>query len=198
VASFDSELGAVPNAFPLRLIIHRGSNGATKLLQRVFVGADKVTTNSIVTLQESNLHPAFLAQARRISAVHLPLSPEGCALKGAFSAGGIMNAVLTDSFNDQSSNPFLHTYHPDHDNLDAQFKPITKAGVESYDIKRQITLSFTPPDEADFNSRTVGAASMQGIYLENIVLKGSDNQSRTIVTKGSFVLNRISSIDTLQ
>jgi len=198
VASFDSELGAVPNPFPLRLIVHRGSNGVTRLLQRVFVGADKATTNSIVTRQESDLHPAYLSQARRVSAVHLPLTSEGWALKGAFAAGGIMNAVLNDSFNDQASNPFLHTYHPDHDNLDAFFKPISKPGVESYDINRQITLSFTPPDDDDFNSRTVGAANMQGVYLENIVLKGSDSQSRTIVTKGTFVLNRVSSIATLQ
>lgn len=198
VASFDSELGAAPNPFPLRLIVHRGVDGATKLLQRVFVGLDAVTTNGIITLQESKLHPAYLAQARRISAVHLPLSGAGWPLKGSFGAGGIMSAVLTDAFNDQASNPFLHTYHPDHDNLDALYQPIPKPGVESYDINRQITLSFTPADSTDFNSRTVGASSLQGVYLENIVLKGSDNQSRTIVTKGSFVLNRISSIDTLQ
>ena len=32
-----------------------------------------------------------------------------------------MATTVTLSYNDQASNPFLHTYHPDHDNLDATF-----------------------------------------------------------------------------
>lgn len=195
--SFDTELGDVPAPFPLRLIVHQGTNGTTKLLQRVFVGPDALTTNTIITLEEGKLHPGLLSRARRLSAVHLPISSTGWPLQGDFGGVGIMNAVLTDGFDNTASNPFLHAYHPDHDNLDALFTSTARKGAESYDIKRQITLSFTPPG-TDFSSRTVGGSRVQGTYLENIVLKGGDNQTRTIVTKGTFVLNRVSSIATIQ
>lgn len=196
-ATFDTELGDVPSPFPLRLIVHQGSNGVTRLLQHAFVGPDAVTSNSIITLEEGNLHPGLLSKARRITSVHLPLSNTGWVLKGDFAGVGIMNTVLTDGFDNQASNPFVHSYHPDHDNLDALFRPIGKPGVESYDIKRQITLAFTPPGD-DFASLTVGSSSLQGTYLENIVLKGTENQTRTVVTKGTFTLNRVTSIPSIK
>lgn len=196
-ASFDTELGDVPTPFPLRLIVHHAADGSTKLLQRVFIGPSVLDTNTILTLQENKLHPNLLSQARRLSAVHLPLSNTGWVLQGDFGGIGILNAVLTDGFDNSTSNPFLHAYHPDHDNLDALFQSAARKGAESYDIKRQITLSFTPPDD-DFVSRTVGSSKIRGTYLENIVLKGGENQTRTVVTKGTFVLNRVSSIATLQ
>lgn len=196
-ASFDTELGDVPTAFPLRLIIHQDADGKSRLLQRVYLGPDVAGTNMIITLQESKLDPAKLSQARRLSAVHLPLSGSPWLFQGAFGGVGILNAVLTEGFANSASNPFVHAYHPDHDNLDALYQPITKPGAESYDIKRQITLSFTPPGN-DFSSRTVGSSRVQGTYLENIVLKGGNNQTRTVVTKGSFILNRVSSIATIK
>jgi hypothetical protein len=196
-AAFDTELGDVPAPFPLRLIVHQAGDGTTRLLQRVYLGSGLAGTNMIITLQESQLNPDSLSQARRLSAVHLPLSGGPWVLQGAFGGVGTLNTVLTEGFANTASNPFLHAYHPDHDNLDALFQPISKPGAESYDIKRQITLSFTPPG-TDFSSRTAGSSRMQGTYLENIVLKGGNNQTRTVVTKGSFLLNRVSTIATLQ
>ena len=196
-ASFDTELGDVPAPFPLRLIVHHGGNGQTKLLQRVYIGPNANGTNTILTLQENKLDANQLTKARRMSAVHLPLAGAPWNLAGEFGGVGIMNAVLTDGFNNTGSNPFLHAYHPDHDNLDALYQPITKPGTESYDVKRQITLSFTPPGD-DFTSRTMGGSRVRGTYLENIVLKGGNNQTRTVVTKGSFILNRVSGIATIQ
>jgi hypothetical protein len=47
-------------------------------------------------------------------------------------------------FNDHASNPFLRTYHPDHDNLDATFKQELPQGSESYtDLTRETALSVT-------------------------------------------------------
>ncbi len=195
-ASFDSALGSVPTAFPLRLIVHQDASGASRLLRRVFIGPD-ANTNTVLTLQQSVLNPALLAQARRITAVHLPITSAGAwTFTGTFGGTGILNAVLTESFDNAASNPFVHAYHPDHDNLDALYQTLPR-GAESYDVRRQITLSFTPPG-SDFVSRTVGSTRVQGVYLENIVLQGGNNQTRTIVTQGTFVLNRISDIATLQ
>lgn len=195
-ASFDSALGSVPAAFPLRLIVHQDASGVSRLLRRVFIGPD-ANTNTVLTLQQSVLNQGLLAQARRVTAVHLPITTAGqWTFTGTFGGTGILQTGLTNSFDNAASNPFVHAYHPDHDNLDALYQSLPR-GAESYDIQRHITLSFTPPG-TDFVSRTVGGTRVQGVYLENIVLKGGNNQTRTIVTQGTFILNRISDIATLQ
>lgn len=195
-AGFDTALGDVPASFPLRIILHQGSNGVASLLRQVFIGPD-ANTNTIIARQQSALNPSLLAQARRITAVHLPIaSAGGWTMSGTFGGTGIMETVVTEVFDNSSSNPFVHAYHPDHDNKDALYQSLPR-GSESYDVRRQITLSFTPPPD-DFASRTVGSSRVQGVYLENIVLKGGNNQVRTIVTQGTFVLNRISPIASIQ
>ena len=197
-ATFDTALGAVRSPFSLRLIVHQDNGGTNRLLQRVFAGTGVDGTNPILTLQQTNLHSGLLASARRISAVHLPWTTSGGSwqLEGTFGGVGIITAVIKEDFGNHPSNPFLHSYHPDHDNLDALFGTLA-TGQESYDIERQVTLAFTPPGEA-FASRTAGSSLVQGTYLENIVIKGSANQTRTVVTQGIFVLNRVSSISTIQ
>ena len=67
--------------------------------------------------------------------------------------GGTLTATATIAYDDQASNPFLHTYHPDHDNLDAFFQNEQPIGYESYQIMRQFTLVISPPG-SDFASMT--------------------------------------------
>jgi hypothetical protein len=50
------------------------------------------------------------------------------------------------------SNPFVHIYHPDHDNKDERFTPtLLPAGRESPNINRTITLTFTATNPAGFD-----------------------------------------------
>jgi len=198
VTGINTNLGAVPQAFPLRLIVHNdGTN--VKMLQRVFFGND-VNTNSILALNESSLDPAQLGSARRISAIHLPWAATNTPIPmtGQLVPGGTVSntAPINFDYGDQSSNPFLHTYHPDHYNLDASFKNELQVGAESYTIQREITLTITAPNN-DFASLTQVGQSFSGSYQETMMMMGIGGATRTFNTAGTFALTRVSPIAVL-
>lgn len=203
VTNIDTSLGAVAKPFPLRLIVHNPEVGGNAvLLQRVFVGMD-AATNSIIATQEKALNPNFLKQSRRITAPQLPWSQTNrfWPLGGRLSSGTTLAATVTTDYDDAASNPFLHSYHPDHDNLDATFQNELPPGAESYTIRRQITLNVNPPG-SDFDSLISGAQTVGGDYLETITMvglprAGNTNDVRQFQVRGTFILNRISPISTL-
>jgi hypothetical protein len=168
-----------------------------KHLQKVYHGVG-INSNTVLATKESLLIPSKLAEARRISSVHLPTSAGNIPwdFSGTLQQGGSLTVNVPLSYDDQASNPFLHTYHPDHDNLDAQFKATQARGVESYGVIRQITLSFTTP-ENDFNSLTQGSQGLGGNYVEAITFQARGSQTRQYNVLGSFTLKRISDIATL-
>lgn len=195
--SFDTNLGAVPQPFALRLIVHNPTNGNATLLQRVYCGLDS-QTNSIVATSESSLSSSFFSSARRISAPHLPWTADnsGWSFNNNLGRNANMSVSVNLGYNDQASNPFVHTYHPDHDNLDSTFSQVLPQGTESYSIRRNITLKVQAPSD-DFSSLTSGSTTFSGAYLENIIISGlqrsgGTNDSRTFHVEGTFTLNRIS------
>ncbi len=202
VTSVDNSWGAVPSPFNLRLIIHSDTNDVVRLLQRVYNGWDQ-HTNAALTLTEAQLDPTRLASARRISAAHLPWSANNqtWTATGAFQTGRSMTNLVTVNYNDHASNPFVHTYHPDHDNLNALFNGVLPVGVESFGVKREIIFTFTDPP-VEYNSLTSGSTRVEGTYEENISFIGrayvlgnvTTNETRTVSTRGTFNLNRISTI----
>jgi len=196
VTSLNTNLGATSASFPLRLIIHNdGVN--VNLLQHVFYGSD-VNSNTIVSTGQSALDPAQLGTARRISSVQFPWTPNNqpWLFSGQLAPGGALTRTVTVQYDDQASNPFLHTYHPDHDNLDSTFQVEQPIGVESYQIDRLITMQITPPGQ-DFNSLVQFGQTFSGAYAETITLTGIGYATRTFNVAGSFTLNRLSSISTL-
>ena len=196
VSSINTNLGAVASPYPLRLIVHNDGTTA-RLLQRVFVGRN-VNSNLTVATSESALDPAQLGAARRISSTTLPWSAANTpwTFSGQLAEGGILTTTNTLAYDDQSSNPFLHTYHPDHDNLDATFSTELPQGSESYQITRVITLNVTPPGN-DFASLTGANQSLSGSYSESITLGGLGGALRQFNVAGAFSLNRISAIPVL-
>lgn len=199
VTNVNTSLGGTLRPFPLRLIIHNDARGTNVyLFERIYTGLDP-TTNSVIATTQSRLHSGLLAGARRISAPHLPWRSSNSGWKfglGAFAPGGKMTNLVTVEFGDQASNPFLHTYHPDHDNLDAEFQPIEDPGEDSYNVERRIVLEFLPLP-SDFGSLTAAGGQLMGNYNEDIIFKGNGTEQRTIQTAGTFQINRISPIDTL-
>jgi hypothetical protein len=196
VTSINTNLGPVPQAYPLRLILHNTGTNVT-LLQRVHYGI-RYGTNVVIATQESFLDDTNLASARRISATHLPYSENNVpwAFTGQLTQGGTLTTTASVSYDDQRSNPFLHTYHPDHDNLDATFSTQLPQGAESYGISRQITLSINPPAN-DFTSLTTANQTVSGVYQETITLSGVGGAPRNYNVVGTFSLNRISPIPIL-
>ena len=196
VSGVNTNLGATSASFPMRLILHNdGTN--VNLLQRVFYGAD-VNSNIIVSTSESKLDPTQLANARRLTAIQFPWTPTNQMWK--FSGSLLPGATLTTSarvnYDDQAANPFLHTYHPDHDNLDATFQHQQLMGVESYQIDRAITLSITAAGN-DFNSLTQFGQAFSGNYSETVTVTGLNAFQRSYNVAGSFAINRLSPIAVL-
>lgn len=197
VTSTNTALAATRSATEMRLIVHNPTNGPATLFQRLFTGMD-TQTNVVVANSETVLARSSLAEARRISAPHLPFTPAnaGWNFSGPVASGVTLTTSVTNRFDDGMSNPFVHTYHPDHDNLNARFTQTVPQGSESYTVVRDITLQFTPPSD-DFAGRTSVGQSLGGVYGETIRLLGlargdGNTDTRTFEVRGDFTLNRIS------
>ncbi len=195
----NTNLAKVGSVFPLRLILHHRSEASqVSLLQHVYVGQGVNGTNTVIASRESLLDASQLASARRITATHLPFSKTNTpwSTAGTFNPGNVVRFTVALSYKDQTSNPFLHTFHPDHDNLDANFKALQPRGVESYDLTRTLKLTFSPAG-TDFASLTATAQSRSGTYEETMTVGGRGAASRDFRLSGSFTLQLISPIATL-
>jgi len=198
VSSVNSSLGAVPRPFPLRLILHHDADaGEIALLQRVYYGQGSDGQMKLAT-RESALDANKLKDARRITATHLPYSAANppWVATGDLQDGSTVTLAVHLPYDDQAANPFLHTYHPDHDNRNATFDQVLPRGSESYGVVRELSLRFeAPPD--DFQSLTTSGNRLQGIYDESVTLLGAGSESRQFDVRGAFLLNRISDLPTL-
>jgi hypothetical protein len=196
--------GATSVSAPLRLILHHGTRSGlvggvpveipeTQLLQRIYFGLDANST-PMLAKQESQLESTHLDVARRITAVHLPWTEQNNSwvFNGLLDVDGALEATVTTGYNDQASNPFLHTYHPDHDNKNPLFDEIQPRGEESYQIERFITLSPAAVGN-DFESVTRdGNQTLEGDYEEDITIIGKGTESKQYSVKGGFSLTRLS------
>lgn len=197
-AGTNTQLGPVVQPFPLQFILHNDGTQVT-LLQRVFYGLG-TRSNVVVATSERALDPAHRDTARRMSTATLPWSPTNTTwtLSGQLAPGGSLTGTIPLAYDDQASNPFLHTYHPDHDNLDQDPNQPHQLprGAESYDISRQITLTIAPPNN-DFASLAQAGQTFSGTYLETITVAGLNGATRTFNVTGVFALTRLSPIATL-
>lgn len=200
--------------FPFRVILHVDSNRNVRLLSEVFQMWKKGTYNTngtvavpgrYVWVTDKNLLHQFTGATlrdgedvgRRISSVvfgfrnPLLMSPSPVA---AFGTSGVaLSCVVTQPFNDPR-NPFLHRYHPDHDNR-AEGYPYAPlpAGNESYAVTRNIALTFTAQDPENLALPGWGDSQVGGIWEERV--QGLRHQDLFI--RGYFRLTRISDVGVL-
>lgn len=203
VTAVNTNIGSVARPYPLRLIVHNPEMGGGNavLLQRVFVGLD-AWTNPVVALRESALGRTFLSQARRLSATHLPWSETNVcwSFDGALGQATNLSATVVLDYADQESNPFIHTYHPDHDNLTGSFKSQAPQGAESYTVRRSISLTVLPSSgTAAFSTsgKNVSGLFAETITIQGLARAGGKYDARVFEARGTFSLNRISSVSTL-
>lgn len=187
--------GGVARPFPLRLIVHHGA-GDSQLLQRAYIGLG-ASSNLVVATIETALLPSALASARRVSAVHLPASDAGgpWPFAGFMEQGSSMSTAIVLGYNDPS-NPFVHAYHPDHDNLNAQFEADPDRVHESFDVERVISLHFADPLD-DFDSLTRSGLNLGGSYAETVTFQDGANDLKQFNVRGTFNLARINDVATL-
>jgi hypothetical protein len=119
------------------------------------------------------------------------MAPVPASTNSAFGSTNTLSAEVNISFNDPT-NPFLHRYHPQHDNKDWDFVAYTNA-VEVPNITREITMDFTTVTNAA-EDPIWGVDTVAGTYTE--ILSGL--RAQPIVMTGPFALQRISHIDQIQ
>jgi hypothetical protein len=132
---------AVSKAKPLntRVMLHVDGNGAARLVPQV-IFAEVVSGTNRVTRMYSTL-TNVPAGSRIQSRVSAPSWPPGGATALAGDFGDTLSGTLSVG-HDDAVNPFVHRYHPDHDNLGEDFQTPLPAGVESFSITRRVALHF--------------------------------------------------------
>jgi hypothetical protein len=180
---------STPRSYPLRVLLHVDDSGTARLLSQVFLGRLATAPHPVgLCTRESGLKSDEKAGATRLSTAHLPLDRAIATGTGSVGPGQTLVRTVTLPFNDRT-NPFVHVYHPDHDNRDARGVPLG-AGVESYDVTRECRFTFTasPPDGS--SSVGWGASVIGGTYVE--VVTGLHKDPLTV--SGTFELRRVSEI----
>lgn len=174
--------GQVPASFSVPLLLHRDSTGITRIVQQVFVASQ---ASGILLAATEKLLPSGVKPSGRMSVASLPVGTIRTASSGSVGRSGTsVFEILLDY--DSDSNPFVHRFHPDHDNLDARFETKLPAGRESLTVKRTVTLEFLP-SVAGVTDPSWGSTMLGGTYTE--VVEGLRPVPITI--SGSFVINRV-------
>lgn len=183
--------------FKQRIVLFVDQTGKPTLLQQVYVVPGQADSANLVAMTPKaylaliKTNPAGQDSANRISTSTLPLDlvVDGTSV---LKPGGTVAFTVPLGYN-EPTNPFVHTYHPQHDNLDARFEQPLPEGQESYAITRQIELnvSATPTGA---NSPSWGSDNLGGTYQETI----TGLRQTPLRVRGEFALSRVSEIKTLQ
>jgi hypothetical protein len=180
-----------PGRFKLRALLHVADSGVIKLLSKAYLGPLAVAPNDLgIATSQSLLKASDLVSARRISAAHLPAGRVFTG-SGNVTSGSSLAFTITLPYNDPT-NPFVHPFHPDHDNKDARFAPVGE-GVESYTVNRAATFTFTSAPPSGGVVAGWGSSVIGGTYQEII----TGLHSSSIQLDGTFELRRVSEIGTL-
>lgn len=186
-APLGSPSAATTTGFPVPLLVHRSAAGETYLLQQAFMGSNG-STLSLATAE--NLFPAGSVPTSRVSVASFP---NNTVILGTGSVGtsGTLSFPVLLGYN-ADANPFVHRFHPDHDNLDARFTTLQPAGRESLTVNRTVTLTFLSslPGVTD---AAWGVTMLGGTYVETV----TGLRAVPLTVKGVFVLNRVSDVATL-
>jgi hypothetical protein len=192
--SNETGLNDTRQEFKIRLIVHVNASGEATLLSRAYAGVigddgeGNVTTG--LSIDEAELDADKLETAVRLSSAHFPLGLRQ-TMSSSFAPGASLKTTISLEANDPT-NPFLHTYHPDHDNKDARFENELPAGLESHTVNRAITLAIKAtagPGEGP----QWGTTLLSGTFSE--ILTGIHKES--IQVSGIFALGKVSDIPTL-
>jgi len=171
------------STFPLRYLIHVADNGTAQVLSQVFMGPMAAAPYDFgLCKSEAGLKADAKSAARRLVATHMPLDL-ALGATGSFAIGGFLGCTIATPFDDPT-NPFVHQYHPDHDN---------KSGQESYTVTRQVSFTFTETPPGGGSATGWGSSVIGGTYGE--VVGGLHKQ--TISITGTFELRRGSELGTL-
>jgi hypothetical protein len=206
----------VSQPFSLRLLLHVDNNGVTRLLKEAIqmfaegtftpgaggVG-DLTAPGRYVLLTDDTLIPKFVgahvvdgqSAGQRVSTADFDFpsttAENYLTMTGSFAFDSLVTTTITLSAN-HPTNPFRHKFHPDHDNLAADYQSVAPR-PEVYEIIRQVQLKPTSVDPTGKTVPNYGDNVIAGTYRE--VVSGLHRVN--IVTEGTFSLQRISHVGVL-
>ncbi len=191
-----------PRSFPLRVLLHVADDGTARLLSHVFMGKLAAAPNNLgLCTLESALKQDEKGKAQRFTAAHLPLDTVVGSGSGSVALGQTLVRTVSIPYN-APTNPYVHTYHPDHDNRNARFDGTVAAGVESPNITRELSFGFTATPPAGTSAQGWGATVIGGNYTETVTgirkrRQPDGSTGNTVTVTGTFVLRRVSELGAL-
>ena len=216
----------VKREFSYRLLVHVDESNQARLLQKAVLlwksPAEPVVlaTDSTIRTYHDNLSGQDVPIGRRLTAPAFAFDAPILSASGAFPNGNTssnLKFTINLAHND-SLNPFLHRYHPDHNNLDSDFATPLAEGIETYSVSREITLHFRTEDPEGRSLAGWGETELGGTFDETVVGLMRDsrkilisdngtpddpnddvtqNQDNKILASGYFRLRKISDVGQL-
>lgn len=187
VGSTVDDSTATAQTFPLAFLIHQSTETAS-LLRQAYLGKLTSTGTPLGIATEESLIMAEGLSDITPHRFYSPIMPyNDNVIDGVGSLSSTVTWTIIHGANDPV-NPFVHTYHPDHDNLNATF---SVAAEESYTVTRVCTFT------TDISNSS--ASKLIGNYTETItgLLKNNNENPGTISVSGTFTMQRLSEISTL-
>jgi len=174
----------------LRVLLHRDNDGKARLLSHVFLGKLAPAPHAIgLCVREAGLKADEKATAMRLVAAHLPPDTVVGTGSGELALGSTLVRTVSIPHN-APSNPFVHTYHPDHDNRNARFDGALSAGLESPMISRECSFTFTATPPAGSSAVGWGSTVLGGAYSEKL----TGLHKTPLIVTGTFELRRVSEL----
>ncbi len=193
---------AAPHAFQFRLILHVDDNGTAKILKQVFTAkrsADADHSDLLTDRDTAILYREMFpgATIRRTASANFPFADPIALSGGEFmSPGSELSATFTQAYDDKT-NPFVHSFHPQHDNVEFRngtphVKGSGDEGVgdyESWGVTREVTLEFLDEDPSRAAGQNWNRTVTGGVYTERVT--GLVGQGKPIITRGIFRLSKV-------
>jgi hypothetical protein len=185
----------VSRPYAFRVLMHVSTDGTCRLLQRAFPSIvpgneddDEPVARIFTDAQYARQFKADHSDAEvvRISSANFPMM-DPLVLTGAFGGTETVSGNVHLPFNDPV-NPFVHAFHPDHDNKEYRNGVATNlaAGVESFTVDRAVKFSFVAEDPFGVNPRWQ-VDETGGVYEETVI-----GLNKTIHVSGAFRLEKVS------
>ena len=186
--------------FQFRLILHVDGSGQARLLQNVTLlqtqETDTEPSRYVLLTREDLMSEYMGVSVRGERLVGRRITSPAFSFRDPVSMSGSLDTTLSGSITvayDDPLNPFLHRYHPDHDNLDERYQQVLAAGRESLTFSRNVTLEFTEDDPEQMGLPEWGDEVIGGIYNETI----TGVHQRAVHVQGTFLLNKVTEVPVL-
>lgn len=196
-----------PHPFQFRLLVHVDANRTARIVKEVFT-AKASPEAATMLLADRDTAVAFRGEypkgsITRTSSANFPFMSPLALYGGRFMApGDTISGTFTQAYDDKT-NPFVHAFHPQHDNVEFNNQKPTKLAsgdegrgeYESWSVTREISLTFADEDPTGAAGVEWNRSVTGGVYEETV--SGLTGQGKPVKTRGIFRLMRVNDVDTL-